>query len=287
MIDRVPAAKRIRLSDGATLHLIERGEGHPTILLHGGMGDMWSWMSQIDAFSCRYRTISYSRRHSDPNENPFSVASDPVAFNGNDLAELMQALDIDSAHLIGTSYGALIALAFALRWPSRVTSLTLSEPPMHGWLKELPGGTAVHDCFMREVWDRAAAKFRDGKPRQAMTILGEAFGMRADMAECSASGFSLRNARAMMALVLSEQPFPRLDPAAVQHLATPTLVVRGEASDLIHTIGATELTRLLKRVWTAVIPDAGHRTPTENPEAFNRVILEFLRMVPQNSSARS
>jgi non-heme chloroperoxidase len=287
MIDRVPAAKRIRLSDGATLHFIERGEGYPTILLHGGMDDMRSWSSQIDAFSCRYRTISYSRRHSEPNENPFTVPSDPAAANANDLAELMQALDIDSAHLIGTSYGALIALTFALRWPSRVTSLTLSEPPMHGWLEKLPDGTAVHDRFMREVWGRAAAEFKDGKSRQAMEILGEAFDTRAGMAECAANGLPLRNARAMMALALSEEPFPRLDRTAVARLATPTLVVRGEASDLIHTIGATELTRLLKRVCTAVIPGAGHRVPTENPEAFNQVVLEFLRTVAKSSSARS
>jgi len=161
MIDRVPAAKRIRLSDGAVLHFIERGKGHPAILLHGGMGDMRSWLPQIVAFSRRYRTISYSRRHSYPNRNPFKVACDPTVSSANDLAELMQALDIESMHLIGASYGALIALAFALRWPSRVTSLTLSEPPMHGWLEELPGGAAVHDRFMREVWDRAAANFKD------------------------------------------------------------------------------------------------------------------------------
>src|SRR5436309_10124611 len=138
MIDRAPAVKRIGLSDGATLHFIERGNGHPTVLLHGGIGDMQSWMPQVAAFSSCYRTISYSRRHSEPNDNPFTVASDPAAANANDLAELMGALDIHSAHLIGTSYGALIALTFALRWPSRVTSLTLSEPPMHGWLEELP-----------------------------------------------------------------------------------------------------------------------------------------------------
>jgi pimeloyl-ACP methyl ester carboxylesterase len=240
-------------------------------------------MSQIDAFSCRYRTISYSRRHSHPNRNPFAVACDPLALNANDLTEVMQALDLDSAHLIGTSYGALIALTFALRWPRRVTSLTLSEPPLHGWLEEVPGGAMLYHRFMRDVWDRAAAKFRAGNPRQAMKTLGEAFGIRTDVAEC----LPLRNTRAMMALVLSEQPFPRIDPAAVQRLATPTLVVRGAASDRIHTIGTAELTRLLKRVWTVVIPDAGHRVPTENPEAFNRVVLEFLRMASQNSSMRS
>jgi len=215
------------------------------------------------------------------------VASDPAAANANDLAELMQVLDIDSAHLIGTSYGALIALTFALRWPSRVTSLTLSEAPMHGWLEELPDGTAVRDRFMREVWDRAAAEFKNGRSRQAMKILGEAFGTRANMAKCAANGLPLRNARAMMALALSEQPFPRLDRTAVERLITPTLIVRGEASDLIHRTGAAELTRLLKHAWTAVIPDAGHRVPTENPEAFNRVVLEFLRTVAQHPSARS
>jgi len=144
----------------------------------------------------------------------------------------------------------------------------------------------IHDRFMREVWGCAAAEFRDGRSKQAMKILGEAFGMRTEVFAYPANALSLRNARAMMSLALSEQPFPRLDRTAVERLATPTLILRGEASDLIHTIGATELARLLKRVWTAVIPDAGHRVPMENPEAFNRVVLRFLSIAcPATASA--
>ena len=80
----------------------------------------------------------------------------------------------------------------------------------------------------------------------------------------------------MMSLVFAEEPFPKLDRVAVQGLAIPTLVTRGETSDVIHTLGAAELTRLLKRATTATIPGAGHRAPVENPEAFNRVVLGFL-----------
>ena len=177
------AAQSVTLSDGATLHFIERGSGHPLILLHGGIGNMHSWTTQIAAFSDCYRTISYSRRHSFPNTNAFAVPREPAACHANDLLEVMQQLRIDSAHLVGTSYGALVALMFGLRWPDRVTTLTLSEPPMHGWVRELRGGAQAYDHFMRDVWDAAATDFRKGRPGQAMSVLSAAFGISSNAEE--------------------------------------------------------------------------------------------------------
>jgi pimeloyl-ACP methyl ester carboxylesterase len=80
----------------------------------------------------------------------------------------------------------------------------------------------------------------------------------------------------MEALALSEQPFARLDPAAVGKLCIPTLVLRGEVTDELHTLGAAELARRVTDCRTAVIAAAGHRSSMENPNEFNRVVLAFL-----------
>jgi esterase len=272
----VSADQCVTLSDGAAIHFIERGTGHPLILLHGGVGDMRSWTRQIVAFSDRYRTISYSRRHSFPNVNPFAVPRNPAAHHANDLLDLMNALRIDRAHLVGSSYGALVALMFALRWESRVTTLSLSEPPMHGWLADLPGGPEAHDRFHRDVWANAARKFRNGRPKEAMGVLSAAFGIPPNDAESADDDLATRSVRAMMWLVLAEEPFPNLDRVAVRNLAIPTLIIQGERSDLIHTLGAGELARVLKRVSRATLQGVGHRVPIEDPEGFNRVVLNFL-----------
>ena len=222
------ATQSVTLSDGAIFHLIQRGSGHPLILLHGGIGDMHSWAPQIAAFSNCYRTISYSRRHSFPNANSFAVPREPAACHANDLLEVMRELRIDTAHLVGTSYGALVALMFGLRWPNRVTTLTLSEPPMHGWLGELQGGAQAYDRFMRDVWEPAATNFRNGRPREAMSVLSAAFGISSNAEGLAERDLATLSVRAMMSLVLAEEPFPKLDRVAVQILTIPTLVTLGE-----------------------------------------------------------
>jgi pimeloyl-ACP methyl ester carboxylesterase len=281
-----PKAKQVTLSDGAELHYCERGAGDALILLHGGMGDMSSWVPQIEAFAAHFRTVSYSRRYSHPNRNSLRLVNEPAASDAKDLAEFMREVGIERAHLVGTSYGALIALSFALKWPARVLSLVLAEPPLHPWVKELPGKEVLHDRFMREVWNRAADLFRRRKSRQAMVILANVFGAGWEAAGSIRAGETLRNVRAMKALLLSEHPFPRLEPRTVQELRLPILVVRGEASDQLHTSGAAELARLAEGCQTAVIAAAGHRASMENPESFNLVVLDFLRRCPERDARR-
>ena len=242
---------------------------------------MESWAPQIEAFSRRYRAISYSRRNSHPNKNALHIVRDPASRDADDLRELMQILRIDSAHLVGASYGALIALMFALRWPGLVTSLTLLEPPLHAWLERLPHGAALRDRFIHDVWNRAAMEFAKSRPKQAMRILAKAFGMAAPGDGEVQRHARLRNARAMKALVLSEQPFPMLDRTAVQTLKMPVLVVRGATTDPVHETISNELAKLPATASTAIIRKAGHRAHIDNPEAFNDVVLRFLLEVPE------
>ena len=276
------AAKRgvaqscLTLSDGTKLHYRERGTGPVVILLHGGMGALTSWEPQLAAIGRRFRVIAYSRRNSHPNLNPLRIARDPAAADAADLTEFMQALDIDRAHLVGTSYGALIALKFALVCPTHTLSLVLCEPPVHAWVKEFSASTAEHDRFMRDVWESAAACFRRRQSRKAMTILSAAFGGYESTSSRVGARSLSQHARAMKALALSEQPFARLDPAAVGNLRIPTLVLRGEVTDELHTLGAAELARRVTDCRTAVIAAAGHRSSIENPNEFNRVVLAFL-----------
>jgi pimeloyl-ACP methyl ester carboxylesterase len=126
--------------NGVELHYIDTGTGtHSTatlILLHGGMGDLATWAHQIRALAPRHRVVAYSRRHSHPNRNgdvECARFADRVSDDVNDLLALQDELRLGPAHLIGTSYGALLALAAALRAPARVASLVLAEPPLHRW----------------------------------------------------------------------------------------------------------------------------------------------------------
>jgi non-heme chloroperoxidase len=127
---------------GRQLHYVDQGEEGqqpPVILIHGGLDDYRCWQFQIDSFSKKYRTISYSRRFAYPNKWIGNVVIDnTIEENAKDLAELIRKLDLAPAHLVGASYGAYIALYCASKNPELAKTMVLNEPPIMQFLARSP-----------------------------------------------------------------------------------------------------------------------------------------------------
>ncbi len=106
------------------VNYIEQGEGFPVVLIHGLAGDHTAWLPQLAAFSDRHRVVAM--------DNPGSGDSSPVEepCTTEELADtmiaLMDALDINAAHVVGRSLGGLIGQHMALKAPERVHSLILA-----------------------------------------------------------------------------------------------------------------------------------------------------------------
>ncbi len=264
--------------NGAVLYYIERGQGEPLILLHGGVGDYDSWAAQVDAFSRHYRVISYSRRYNYPNENPTGAGTYSAYVDAEDLLAFMRGLRLDHVHLVGVSAGALAALVFALQHPAMVKSLVLAEPPLHAWAKDVPGGKVLYEEFMADVWKPATNAFQQGDTLQAMRIFvdGLSAAGRFDQLPPAARATILRNARAIGALTESSEPFPYWPKNKVRKLRVPSLIVTGENTIRIHKLDNAELLRLLPNAKAVVIPNAGHGSPRDNPQEFNEKVLGFL-----------
>jgi non-heme chloroperoxidase len=125
--------------NGRQLHYVDQGgEGRQTpaiIFVHGSLDDYRCWQFQIDSFSKKYRTISYSRRFAYPNKWIGTVAQDnTIEDNAKDLGELIRKLDLAPAHLVGASYGAFITLYCASKNPELAKTMVLNEPPIFPFL---------------------------------------------------------------------------------------------------------------------------------------------------------
>jgi pimeloyl-ACP methyl ester carboxylesterase len=266
--------RKARLRTGLSLHYVEKGRGPALVLLHGGMGDLGSWPMQLVEFSRFFHVIAYSRRHSYPNRNHSVSPTYCVHDDAEDLTAFLDYLGVNKVRLVGTSYGAYVALALALRQPARVDCLVLAEPPVH-----CCAPPAVFRRFMQDVWRPAALAFEHGRPRQALRHLtdgmwGEPVFDRLPSATMRAAA---RNARAMQALTSSADPFPRLRREELRRLRLPILLIAGQHAAPIHRLVNIALARLLPHARQATIPHASHGSPRENPGAFNRAVLEFLR----------
>ena len=106
------------VSDGGRLYWEHAGRGPVIVLIHAGLWDRRIWDAQMEPFAESHRVVRYDLRgfgRSSPLEQPFSARED--------LAELLGALGIDQAALVGCSIGGGLAVDFAIEFPGSVSAL--------------------------------------------------------------------------------------------------------------------------------------------------------------------
>ena len=138
-----------------------RGAGEPVILIHGSvLADTLKPLMDEEALLSRHRLIRYHRRgylgttHSPP---PVSIVDQAA-----DCLDLIRYLGISCAHLVGHSYGGVIAIAVALQDPAMVQTLSLLEPALIGMV---PSGTSFGSALAP-----AGAKYQPGSNMEAIDI---------------------------------------------------------------------------------------------------------------------
>ena len=253
--------KNVRVN-GVELHYLEKGSGMPVVLIHGGLGDYREWNSQIERIGGHYRVIAYSRRYNYPNNNAEVPSDHSAIVEARDLAVLLDALKLQRVHIVGYSYGALTALFFATEHPERVRSLTMAEPPILGWLSEIPGGQTELDKFMQTMWRPAGEAFRrDGSYDQVSAEFRQSL---------------MDNIREWKALTTSRDAFPMLSRDAVRNLKLPILLLTGEKTLAPLRMINNALTHLLPNAEEVTIPGATHDMWIEDPERCGQATVNFL-----------
>ena len=249
------------------LHYIEQGKGEPLILLHGGQGDYRAWPRQIEALASRYRVISYSRRYHYPNANRLTSTNHSALIDATDLAGFITALKLGPVHLVGTSYGAFTALAFATDHPELVRTMVLAEPPVLQWAMTTARGADHYREFMTMVHEPAGKAFAAGDNEGAMRIFINRFdGPNAfDSLPPERRRTVMQNALFFKAVTASSDPFPNLSKDKVGRLPMPVLIIRGANTKELDILVSEELARVIPNAEKTVIPQAGHGSPRQKP----------------------
>jgi pimeloyl-ACP methyl ester carboxylesterase len=278
---------------GVHLHYEEVGQGVPLVFVHEFAGDYQSWHLQVRFFARRYRTIAYNARGyppSDVPEDPGAYSQDQAA---DDIRGLLDALGIRQAHVCGLSMGGYATLHFGLRYPERALSLVVagcgygSVPGDRERFKQDVEATARR--FLAEPMARLAdvycmgptrVQFRDKDPKGWQEF-------RDQFAAQSALGHGLT----MRGVQLNRPSVYELEDR-LEGLTVPTLIVTGDEDDPCLEPGIF-LKRTIRTAGLVVVPKTGHTINLEEPEAFNRAVLDFLTAVeagrwsPRNPASRT
>src|SRR5215218_6123503 len=113
-------------SDGVQLFYESAGKGTPIVFVHEFGGNHWSWEPQVSYFSRRHECITFSARGYPPSDIPGDVENYSQSRAADDIIGVMDAVGIDTAHVVGLSMGAFASLHAALRYPGRIRSAVIA-----------------------------------------------------------------------------------------------------------------------------------------------------------------
>lgn len=267
----------VQLND-TQLEYIERGQGDPVVLVHGTLGDYRSWELQLDAFAKTYRTISYSRRYHYPNPCSGNESDYSAALHADDLAAFISGLGLDSAHIVGNSYGAYTALLLAARHPERARAVVLGDPPVFPLLERSAEGCAVRDDFLAKVWKPAGEMLQRGEIEDGvrMFVDGVVEDGAFDQFPPEVQKAIVENGCEFKVETSSPDfwtPFTCEDAGWV---AAPILLLTGDRSLRMFQLIVGELERCLPNNESVRVPETTHEVSSDNPRTYNEIVLGFL-----------
>jgi pimeloyl-ACP methyl ester carboxylesterase len=262
--------------NGIQLYYEEVGQGLPLVFVHEFAGDVQSWRPQMSFFCRRYRTIAFNARGYPPSDVP----EDPAVYSqqqaADDIRGLLDAVGIAKAHVCGLSMGGYATLHFGLTYPDRALSLVVAGAGYgSGDREKFKEDSAVvvkrFEQGMEAVTDFYAkgptrVQFMDKDPRGWQEF-------RDQLAAGSAKGHSLT-----MQGVQMKRPsiFDLGD--RMKRLEVPTLIMTGDEDDPCLEPGIF-MKRTIPTAGLVVLPKSGHAINLEEPDAFNRAVLDFLTAV--------
>ena len=265
LLAQSPAPAREATADLPGVHLFftdSGGNGEPVVFVHAATGSSRVWEYQRAAFAARrYRVITYDRRGYG---RSVADASGPQPGTGaDDLNALIDYLKIDRFHLVGTAAGGFVAWDYALSFPKRLRSLVIANSI---------GG--VQDPEYQAAMQRLRTPdFLAMSPD--MRELGPAYRV-ANPAGAERWRELERTARPTSAQPPAQTFRNRVTFALLETISVPTLLMTGDADMYAPPPIMRMFAGHVKGSKAVVIPEAGHSGYWEQPEFFNRTVLEFI-----------
>jgi pimeloyl-ACP methyl ester carboxylesterase len=235
------------------------GDGVPVVLVHPATGSGLIWGYQQPAFAkAGYRVIAYSRRSyygSDP------LPKDRPGISSEDLHSFIEFLGIKKFHAVGSANGGGVLADYAVSHPDRLLSLVINSNPAG-----LSGGDLVktYESLRPKGFEAMPADFRElGPSYRAANPAGVKAWLELEHKAVASSPFRQGAAN-------------KITEATLNRLQVPTLLITGQADlysppALIRMVAAQ-----IPNSEVAIMPEAGHSSYWEQPEMFNRTVLDFL-----------
>jgi pimeloyl-ACP methyl ester carboxylesterase len=266
--------------DGTRLYYEEAGRGTPIIFIHEFAGDHRSWEPQLRFFSRYFRCIAYNARGFPPSDVPEDGARYSQEHARDDAVAVLDHLKLERAHVVGLSMGGFATLHVGIAHPQRARSLVVAgcgygaEPDKREKFRaECEAAAASFEAN----WGEAAKKYALG-PTRVQFQNKDPRGW-AEFAQ-QLAGHSAKGQALTMRGVQMKRPSLYELTDAMRRISVPTLIVTGDEDDPCLEPGLL-MKRHIPTAGLVVLPWSGHTINIEEPEPFNRALMEFFLRVDE------
>jgi len=261
-----------RAHDKVRIYYEVHGSGTPLVLAYGIGGNVEMWDVNRDALAARHRLVLWEPRGHARSDSP----EDPAKYSFErwvlDLQAVLDRLGIKKAHVGGLSLGAGIATRFALRFPARVRSLVVTNSSSAAGLP-----LSVENLVMRaRSIEITLTKGMDAMAEYAMAAnpnLSERLaldpGARAEFYEEYRRLSPIGYANSLRALIAMDHITDQL-----RRLRMPVLLIGADRDPSLEPMKVMH--RRVRGSRLVVLSPASHFGNRDQPEAWNRTVLEFL-----------
>jgi pimeloyl-ACP methyl ester carboxylesterase len=256
--------------EGLSIAYERDGSGPALVLLHGFLCDSRAWSPQLEGLSDHFMVIAWDAPGAGQSSDP------PETFTTGDwakcLAGLLDAAGVENAHVLGLSWGGILAQEFYRCYPARARSLVLADT-YAGWKGSLP------ETICQE---RLAGCLRDASLSPGELVSKYLPGMLSEStSEDVRHGLeSIISAFHPLGFRLMARSSAREDTRdLLPNIKVPTLLIWGDADARSPMKVAHQIHRTIPRAKLAVIAGVGHVSNLEAPAQFNAEVRDFCMSV--------
>lgn len=244
---------------------------HTVVFVHAGVADNRLWDAQVTAFAHKYRVIRYDMRaygQSEPVEGDYT--------NLADLTALLDDLKVDKAHLVGCSMGGMTCMDYTLIHPEKVVSLTMVGAGPDGLeldIPDLPIFAEAEAAAEAKDWEKLleieTRIWFDGIGRTPEQVDPEKRAVAMDMNRIAFDHY-------FKGLGKRQRNLENMAAGRLGEITVPVLSIVGQYDIPYQHAAADYMAEHIKNCRKVVMNDTAHLPSMEQPEAFNRILADFL-----------
>jgi pimeloyl-ACP methyl ester carboxylesterase len=265
---------------GQPVNTIDLGEGPPILFVHGLSGSWPNWLEQLPVFAEDHRTIAMDL----PGFGHSPMPHEQITISGYArlLDGLLDELQIGAATVVGNSMGGFVSAELAIAFPARVERLVLVSPAGLSTYGH-PRGTRALPVLQRShkivaaytAWLASKSDMVAKRPLLREATLGLVTAHPASLPSALAAE-QLRGAGKPGFIQALEANLNYDFRHRLPEIACPTLIVWGDNDRVITVRDAAVFAELIPNSRKVVFEDTGHVAMLERPDAFNRLVKDFL-----------